>query len=98
MPVMYAVYIVTNKPRGTLYIGKTSDLTRRIYEHKQKAVDGFTEKYNCSNLVYYEMHEDVRLANQREATLKHWLRDWKIALIEKDNPGWKDLYEDVVHA
>jgi len=87
----YYVYILTNQKRGTLYIGVTNDLIRRMEEHKTKEVDGFTEKYNVSKLVYFESTEDVESAISREKILKHWNREWKINLIEKENPEWKDL-------
>ena len=86
------VYIVTNKPRGVLYIGVTTDLVRRISEHRQSLIPGFSSKYNCTRLVWYEVHEDVRVAIQREKSLKRWYRDWKVSLIERDNPSWRDLF------
>jgi putative endonuclease len=86
------VYIVTNKPRGVLYIGVTTDLIRRISEHRQSLIPGFSSKYNCTRLVWYEVHEDVRVAIQREKSLKRWYRDWKIGLIERENPAWRDLF------
>lgn len=93
----YAVYILASKRNGTLYIGSTNDIVRRVYEHKNKLAKGFTAQYGVDKLVYVELHEDVRIANQREATMKHWLRKWKIELIEKDNPEWRDLYEEICH-
>ena len=87
----YYVYILTNQKRGTLYIGVTNDLTRRMDEHKNKEVDGFTKKYNVSKLVYFESTEEVESAISREKVLKHWNREWKINLIENINPEWKDL-------
>ena len=89
------VYILTNKKNGTLYIGVTSDLIKRIWEHKNKVVEGFTEKYNLDKLVYYEVFEDIENAILREKQLKKWHRDWKINQIEKTNPEWKDLYEEI---
>jgi putative endonuclease len=89
----YYVYIVASKRNGTLYIGVTSDLTRRIYEHKEKVVPGFTKRYKVLMLVYYEMHEDVNVVIQREKQLKKWNRTWKLKLIEKFNPKWIDLYD-----
>jgi putative endonuclease len=86
------VYIVTNKPRGVLYIGVTTDLVRRISEHRQSLIPGFSSKYNCTRLVWYEVHEDVRVAIQREKSLKRWYRDWKIDLVERENPTWRDLF------
>jgi putative endonuclease len=86
----YYVYIMTNKSR-TLYTGVTNDLERRVYEHKQKLVPGFTTKYNITQLVYFEATQDVRAAIAREKQIKGWLRTRKIALIESANPEWKDL-------
>jgi putative endonuclease len=86
----YYVYIMTNGVR-TLYIGVTNDLTRRVYEHKHKLIDGFTQKYNITFLVYYETTNNVEAAIAREKQLKGWKRDKKIALIEASNPQWKDL-------
>ena len=86
----YYVYIMTNGVR-TLYIGVTNDLTRRVYEHKHKLIDGFTKKYNITFLVYYETTNNVEAAIAREKQLKGWKRDKKIALIEASNPQWKDL-------
>ncbi|HAV11423.1 MAG TPA: excinuclease ABC subunit C [Candidatus Moranbacteria bacterium] len=90
----YYVYIVTSKRNGTLYIGVTNDLIKRIWQHKNKSVEGFTKKYNVSNLVYYETTNDVQVALQREKQLKKWNRKWKLELIEKFNPEWKDLAEE----
>ncbi len=87
----YFVYIFTNKRNGTLYIGVTNNLTRRIYEHKHKSVEGFTSKYGLSRLVYYEMFGEIRLAIAREKQLKGWLRIRKLALIESKNSAWDDL-------
>ena len=89
------VYILANKPYGTLYIGVTNNLIRRVYEHKNKITDGFTAKYNLDRLVYYEIYESEIEAIKREKTLKSWLRDWKIDLINKFNPEWKDLYSEI---
>jgi len=91
MPKTYYVYILSSKRNGTLYIGITNDLERRIYEHKNHLVKGFTGKYNVSNLVYFEQTDDIQVALQREKQLKKWNRKWKIELIEKINPEWKDL-------
>lgn len=90
----YAVYILASKRNGTLYIGVTNDLNRRVYEHKGKLVKGFTSKYDVSMLVYYELHEDIRAAIQREKQLKKWNRAWKLRIIEKHNPEWIDLYQN----
>ncbi|KAA3645722.1 GIY-YIG nuclease family protein [Marinicella gelatinilytica] len=91
-----AVYILTNKRNGTLYIGATDDLIRRIYEHKNELVDGFTKKYHLHKLVYYELHESKDSALLRESQMKEWKRAWKINLIEKNNPYWNDLYLDFI--
>ena len=90
------VYIMANRRNGTLYIGVTSDLIRRVYEHKNCLIEGFTKKYSIHNLVYYEIFEDVNEAIICEKKLKTWERDWKIALIEKSNPGWEDLYKELL--
>ncbi len=87
----YYVYILTNRKRGVLYTGMTSDLIRRIEEHKAHSVAGFTSKYRTEKLVYFEVADDPMTAFVREKQLKHWRREWKIELIEKDNPEWKDL-------
>jgi putative endonuclease len=88
----YYVYIMTNRSR-TLYTGVTDDLIRRVYEHKNKLVRGFTQRYNITMLVYYEATGDIQAAIQREKQIKGWLREKKIALIEAANPGWEDLSE-----
>ena len=82
--------------RGTLYIGVTSDLVKRVYEHKQDLVEGFTKRYRVHTLVYYELFEDMSQAIGREKQLKKWQRAWKIELIERMNPEWRDLYADIV--
>ena len=87
----YYVYILASRKNGTLYIGITSDLIKRVYEHKNDLVDGFTRKYKVHELVYYEVYNKVYDAITREKRLKKWKRQWKIELIEKDNPEWKDL-------
>jgi putative endonuclease len=89
----YYVYIMASKPKGTLYIGVTNDLARRVYEHRNGLIAGFTKKYNVKLLVYFEIYEYVYHALQREKTLKQWNREWKIKAIEGLNPHWKDLYE-----
>ena len=86
-----AVYIMTNHSETSLYIGVTSNLQKRVWEHKNKIVEGFTEKYNIDKLVYYELTEDVESALNREKQLKHWHRQWKINLINEMNPEFKDL-------
>lgn len=85
-------YIMSNKPQGTLYVGVTSDLSRRVYEHREKLIEGFTSRYCLHCLVYYESFDDIRAALQREKNLKHWPRAWKLALIHELNPDWEDLY------
>jgi len=92
----YFVYIMTNKRNGTLYIGVTGDLATRVYEHKNSMVDGFTKKYNLKLLVYYEITNDVGEAILREKGLKKWNRQWKIDLIERSNPNWRDLYSELL--
>ncbi len=87
------VYIVTNKLQGILYIGVTADLYRRIHTHREAAAKGFTQRYGLRRLVYYESFDDIRFATQREKTLKHWPRAWKLALIHDFNPAWEDLYD-----
>jgi putative endonuclease len=87
----YFVYILTNKFNKVLYIGVTNNLERRMYEHKNKMINGFAKKYNLTKLVYFEETSDVRSAIEREKQLKNWHRDWKIKLINDFNPGWKDL-------
>jgi len=89
------VYILASKPNGTLYIGTTSDVVRRIWEHKTDAADGFTKRYAVHRLVYAEFHETMPLAIAREKQVKKWRRAWKIELIERDNPDWRDLYDDM---
>jgi putative endonuclease len=90
------VYILASKRNGTHYIGVTSDLIKRVWEHKNDLVDGFTKKYGVHQLMYFEMHEDMASAIQREKQLKKWNRNWKIQLIEKENPEWADLYESLI--
>ena len=90
----YFVYLLTNNS-GALYVGFTGNLKNRIWEHKNKTIKGFTEKYNIDKIIYFEQSENVYSAIQREKQLKKWNRDWKIELIEKENPKWKDLYEEL---
>ncbi len=92
----YYVYILASKKNGTLYLGVTNDIAKRVYEHKNNLVDGFTKKYSVHCLVYFEVCEDVRVAIQREKNIKKWRRRWKIELIEKNNPDWRDLYFEVI--
>jgi len=88
----YYIYILANKRNGTLYIGVTSNLVKRVYEHKNNIIDGFTKKYSIHKLVYYEITDDIESAIRREKQLKKWNRKWKINLIENSNPKWIDLY------
>lgn len=90
------MYILASKRNGTLYIGVTNDLERRLYEHRNNLIEGFTNKYNVHHLVYYEDVNDIQAALQREKQLKRWTRKWKIELIEKANPEWRDLAEDFI--
>ena len=90
-----AVYIMANKPRGTLYIGVTSDLPRRAYEHREALLPGFTKRYGCKLLVWYEAHDDMIAAITREKQLKAGSRRKKFALIEAINPTWRDMYDDI---
>ncbi len=90
----YYVYILTNKTNKVLYIGVTNDLVRRMYEHKNKLVEGFTKKYNLRKLIYIEATHDIKSAITREKQLKNWHRDWKLNLIKEHNPSWKDLSEE----
>ena len=90
------VYILTNQQNGTLYIGVTSDLPKRIWQHKNKFVKGFTQKYGLDRLVWYEVHETMLSAIEREKAMKFWKRNWKINAIEVLNPDWRDLHEELV--
>ncbi len=87
------VYIMTNRPNGTLYVGVTSNLQRRAWEHREGVVEGFTWKYDLKRLVYCEAHASIQAAIQRERTMKHWPRAWKVQLILEHNSGWADLYD-----
>jgi putative endonuclease len=89
---MFYVYLLSSKPNGTLYVGSTRDLIKRVWEHKQKAVPGFTKKYGVDRLVWFEQHASLETAYVRERQIKEWKRAWKIQLIEADNPQWIDLY------
>lgn len=91
----YYVYILTRKRNSTFYVGVTSDLAKRVWEHKNGVADGFTKRYGIKTLVYYEVFDDPENAIRREKRLKRWSRAWKIALIEKANPAWDDLYETI---
>ena len=90
-----AVYIMTSQRNGTLYTGVTSNLVKRIWEHKNNLAQGFTQKYNVHILVYYELHEEMYAAITREKQIKKWNRAWKLRLIEEKNPSWKDLYDEI---
>src|SRR5579864_5694834 len=89
------VYIMTNRPNGTLYVGVTSDLARRVWEDREGVADGFTKKYELKRPIYFEHHDDIRTAIQREKNLKHWPRAWKVRLVHAENPNWNDLYEQL---
>jgi putative endonuclease len=91
-----AVYILASKQNGTLYVGVTSNLQKRAWEHKNDLVEGFTRKYGVHQLVYYELHEDMLSAINREKQMKKWNRAWKLELIERQNPGWRDLWEEII--
>ena len=91
-----AVYILASKRNGTLYIGVTSDLPKRAWEHKNDAVEGFTKRYRVHRLVYYELHEDMESAIRKEKHIKKWNRAWKLELIEKQNPDWRDVWEGIL--
>ena len=91
-----AVYILSSKRNGTLYIGVTSDLVKRIWEHKNNMVEGFTKLYGVHHLVWYELHETMESAIQREKQMKEWKRKWKLELIESVNPNWQDIYNSIV--
>jgi len=93
---MYYVYLLASGKHGTLYVGVTNDLVRRVYEHKTKAVPGFTSRYEVDRLVWFESYDDPSTAISREKELKKWRRDWKITLIEDANPDWTDLYSSIV--
>ena len=90
------VYIVASRPKGTLYIGVTSNLARRVWEHKNDFVEGFTKRYEVHDLVWYEVHDSMESAISREKALKKWNRAWKVRLIEEGNPWWSDLYEQIL--
>ncbi len=90
------VYILASRRNGTLYTGVTLDLIARVWQHKQNLVEGFTKKYHVHTLVWYEIHEEMSGAIAREKAIKKWNRAWKIEMIEKDNPEWRDMYGDIV--
>jgi putative endonuclease len=89
------VYIMTNRPNGVLYVGVTSDLVRRVWEHREGAIDGFTKRHGLKRLVYFERHEDIQAAIQREKNMKHWSRAWKVGLVIAGNSEWRDLFDDI---
>ena len=89
------VYLLASQRNGTLYIGVTSDLVKRVWQHREDQIEGFTKRYGVHRLVYYEVYDDIRDALIREKRLKKWNRAWKLELIEKDNPAWIDLYEQL---
>ena len=91
-----AVYMLASQPNGTLYTGVTNDLVRRVWEHRNDTIDGFTKKYGVHRLVYYELHASMIEAIRREKQIKKWRRAWKIELIEKENPEWRDLWSSIV--
>ncbi len=91
----FYVYILTNARRGVLYTGVTNDLVRRVFEHREHRADGFTNKYGVTRLVYFEPHETALEAIAREKALKRWQRSWKFELVERANPDWKDLWEEI---
>lgn len=91
-----AIYFLASQRNGTLYIGVTSNLVKRIWEHKEGVVEGFTKDHGCHILVYFEQHMEMSAAIQREKQMKKWNRAWKIALIEKENPGWRDLWPEII--
>ena len=96
MDKRFFVYILASKKNGTLYVGVTSNLPGRMWQHREKAVAGFTEKYSVGRLVYYEAHDSAEAAIRRERQIKKWNRAWKMQLIEQANPAWRDLYEEIV--
>ncbi len=96
MEKQYYVYLLTRGRNSTFYVGVTSDLVKRIYEHKNEILDGFTKKYEIKTLVYYEVHTEIEQAIKREKRLKRWNRVWKMRLIEQMNPEWRDLYDELM--
>ena len=95
MSESYYVYIMASRPKGATYIGMTSNLTKRVFEHREALVKGYTSRFNIKTLVYYETYEEVHLAIEREKKLKKWKRQWKFDLIESFNPKWDDLYHSL---
>ena len=96
MDKQFCVYILASGKNGTLYIGVTSELAQRVWQHKNKQVDGFTRQYEVDRLVYWEVHESAESAIRREKQIKKWNRRWKLRIIEEANPTWRDLYADIV--
>ena len=91
----YWVYVLTNVPRGTLYVGITNDLVRRAHEHRESLASGFSKRYRLKMLVYFERYDSPELAIQREKNIKHWSRQWKLQLVKSLNPKWRDLFNDI---
>jgi len=89
------VYLLASKPYGTLYIGVTGDLIQRVWQHREKTAGGFTKQYSVTQLVWFETHEDIMAAISREKQLKEWKRAWKIELIQRSNPYWRDLFDEI---
>jgi putative endonuclease len=92
---VFYVYLLASRKQGTLYLGVTRDLVRRVYQHREKLTPGFTSRYDVGRLVWFEVYDDPVNAITREKEIKKWRRSWKIALIEKDNPEWRDLYPEI---
>jgi putative endonuclease len=90
------IYILTNRPNGILYVGVTANLIRRVAEHREGIIKGFTKRYGLKRLVYFEPYDDIRTAIQREKNIKHWSRTWKVRLILASNPQWRDLFENLI--
>lgn len=97
-PKVFYVYITASGPRGVLYVGMTSDLAGRAWQHRERVLEGFTRRYWVDRLVYFEPYDQAIIAARRERAMKRWRRDWKIKLVEKDNPTWRDLFGDVVRS
>jgi putative endonuclease len=90
------VYLMASRRNGTTYLGSSSDLRARVWQHRNKVVDGFSKEKNCTLLVWYECHDDIQTARLRERQMKKWKREWKLELIERDNPQWKDLFDSLI--
>ena len=95
MEKLFAVYMLASRPNGTLYLGVTSNLPKRVWEHRQGFVEGFTKEHGVKDLVWYEVHEDAIAAITREKQMKKWNRLWKLSLVNRTNPEWRDLYPDI---